>query len=387
MFRFNMLLTIIIFFIVLSILVIAHEAGHFIAAKHFGVRVDEFGLGFPPRAKTLFRSADGVNWTLNWLPIGGFVKLKGEDGQNREEPDSFGHKAPWKRIVILSGGVLMNFLLAFLLLTIGYSFGWPQDLTEQKVASKYIKEQNVIIAYVEKNTPAARAGLKAGDFIKSVDGAESTELADIQNLIKSKPNQEVNLEIERNKQLINVALTPGELPINPDTSSKDQNTTPQIGIGVALAKYGVVRYPVYLAIGMGAKNTVVYTGKIMDAFGTLIKDLIVTHKVSPNIGGPVMIAALSGQAARLGWIYIIQFLALLSLNLAIVNFLPIPAMDGGRVLFVLIEKFKGRAISLNVETWIHVIGFWLLIGLTVLITARDIARFQVWDKIKAIIAS
>src|SRR3989338_8223523 len=124
MFKGTMLITIIAFFIILSVLVIVHELGHFLAAKYFGVEVSEFGVGFPPRAKTLYTSKDGVRWTINWLPIGGFVKLKGEDGAHADEPDSFAHKAPWKRVVILSAGVTMNILLAFILLTIGFAVGW-----------------------------------------------------------------------------------------------------------------------------------------------------------------------------------------------------------------------------------------------------------------------
>ena len=131
-----MISTIIIFLIILSVLVIAHEAGHYITAKYFGVQVEEFGLGFPPRAKTLFTTNDGVKWTLNWLPFGGFVKLKGEDGGRSDDPNSFGHKAPWKRIVVLSAGVAMNFILAFVLLSIGFAVGWPQDLTMLKLRKK-----------------------------------------------------------------------------------------------------------------------------------------------------------------------------------------------------------------------------------------------------------
>lgn len=374
-----MIQTIIVFLVILSVLVIAHETGHFLAAKRFGVQVEEYGIGFPPRAKKIFTSKDGVDWTLNWLPLGGFVKLKGEDGNNREQPDSFAHKQPWKRITILSAGVIMNFLLAFVLLSIGYSIGWPQDLTDSRVLAKYIKQQEVMIVYVENDTPATAAGLKPGDIIKSINSQPIKEPAVLHNLIAANPEQTLEFQIERDKQTFALSIKPQRFD-QTDVDSK----LPDVGIGVALAKYGVVRYPVYIAVGLGAKNTVIYTGKIVNAFYYLFKDLIVQHKVSPNIGGPVMIAALSGKAVRLGFIYILQFVALLSLNLAIINLLPIPALDGGRVLFVIIEKFKGRAVSLNVETWIHVVGFWLLIALTVLITARDINRFQVWDKLKNI---
>ena len=364
---------------------IVHETGHFIAARYFAVQIEEFGLGFPPRAVELHQSKDGVKWTLNWLPLGGFVKLKGEDGQFKQDPDSFGHKQPWKRIIILSAGVFMNVVLAFILLSIGFGIGWPQDLTEKSVPDKFIKEKNIMIAYIEPDSPADKAGIKAGDIIKNIDNQSFTALSNMQNFIKDKENLKVSIEIDRAGEIFKKKIIPQKLKFNIDSDGK--KTIEKIGIGVGLAEVGVVRYPVHLALYLGAKNTVIYSVRIFQAFYNLIKDLILTRKISPNVGGPVMIAALSGKAAELGFIYIIQFIALLSLNLAIINILPLPALDGGRILFVIVEKFKGRAVSVNVETWIHMIGFWLLILLMILVTARDIARFQIWDKVKNIITS
>lgn len=381
-----MLLTIIIFLIILSILVIVHEIGHFATAKYFGVQIEEFGLGFPPRAAELHQSKDGVKWTLNWLPLGGFVKLKGEDGQSKQDPDSFGHKKPWKRIVILSAGVFMNVALAFILLSVGFGIGWPQDLTEKSVPDKFIKEKNIMIAYVEPGSPADKAGIKTGDIIKNIDNQSFAGLINMQNFIKDKENQKVSIEFDRTGKIFKKEITPQKIEFNIEDSDS-KKTIEKIGIGVGLAEVGVVRYPIHLAVYLGAKNTVIYTARIFQAFYNLIKDLILTRKISPNVGGPVMIAALSGKAAELGFIYIIQFIALLSLNLAIINILPLPALDGGRILFAIVEKFKGRAISVHLETWIHMIGFWLIILLMILITARDIARFQIWDKVKNIIAS
>ena len=364
---------------------IVHETGHFIAARYFAVQIEEFGLGFPPRAVELHQSKDGVKWTLNWLPLGGFVKLKGEDGQFKQDSDSFGHKQPWKRIIILSAGVFMNVVLAFILLSIGFGIGWPQDLTEKSVPDKFIKEKNIMIAYIEPDSPADKAGIKAGDIIKNIDNQSFTALSNMQNFIKDKENLKVSIEIDRAGEIFKKEIIPQKIEFNIDSDGK--KTIEKIGIGVGLAEVGVVRYPVHLAFYLGAKNTVIYSVRIFQAFYNLIKDLILTRKISPNVGGPVMIAALSGKAAELGFIYIIQFIALLSLNLAIINILPLPALDGGRILFVIVEKFKGRAVSVNVETWIHMIGFWLLMLLMILITARDIARFQIWDKVKNIITS
>lgn len=280
----------------------------------------------------------------------------------------------------------MNVVLAFILLSVGFGIGWPQDLTEKSVPDKFIKEKNIMIAYVEPGSPADTAGIKTGDIIKNIDNQSFTALKNMQNFIKDKENQKVFIEFDRTGEIFKKEITPQKLKFNIEDSDS-KKIIEKIGIGVGLAEVGVVRYPIHFAVYLGAKNTVIYAAKIFQAFYNLIKDLILTRKISPNVGGPVMIAALSGKVAELGFIYIIQFIALLSLNLAIINILPLPALDGGRILFAIVEKFKGRAISVNLETWIHMIGFWLIMLLMILITARDIARFQIWDKVKNIIAS
>jgi len=382
-----MVVTLIIFLLILSVLVIVHEMGHFFTAKYFGVKVDEFGIGFPPKASVVHTSKDGVKWTLNWLPLGGFVKFKGEDGSGKDEPDSFVHKSPWKRVVILSAGVVMNLILAFILLTAGFSIGWPQDLTNATVPKQYVKNEQVIVIYVEKNTPAYTAGIEVGDIIEQVNGTQISDHSALQSVIEKSGGIEVELGIARAGERINKKLIPENITFTPDKENVDVKPIEKIGIGVALGKLGVVQYPIHKALVIGFTNTGLYAGKIVAAFYNLIKDIIVHRTVSQNIGGPVTIAVLSGKVARLGFIHVIQFIALLSLNLAIINILPIPALDGGRVLFVLIEKFKGRAVSIQVENSIHFIGFWLLILVTILITVRDIQKFQLWDKVKNFIVS
>jgi len=415
-----MIYTIFIFIVILSILVIVHEMGHFLVAKKFGIQVEEFGLGFPPQAKILTTFKSGLKLTLNWLPLGGFVKLKGEDGGKRAEIDSFASKKIWQKTLVLASGVIMNIILAFLLLSLGLAIGWPSDLTETKINKKYIKSSDILITYVEKDSPADLAGLKAGDFIKKIDNQNYQEIKDLQEKIQLDQGREINILIEREKQLQEIKATPREIEFHLEkeeespeqtddlkagqnyqpattsglksdqdhsTETKDQNNqeiVKKVGVGVALAKIGVVRYPIHLALGHGAKNTIIYSGKITAAFYHLIKDAIIKHKISPEVGGPVAIAIFSGKAARLGFIYILQFIALLSLNLAIINILPFPALDGGRILFAVIEKIKGRAVSSQIETITHTIGFWLLIIFVLAITLRDIDRFGVWGKFKSI---
>jgi len=383
-----MLLTIIAFLIILSVLVVVHEFGHFVSAKYFGVRVLEFGIGFPPRASLLHTSKDGVKWTLNWLPIGGFVNLKGQDGESKDHPDSFSHQAPWKRMVILVSGVFMNLILALVLFSVGYIVGFPRDLTDTKIPEKFIKEKYISILYVEPKGPAGRAGIKAGDSIITVNETPFSELEKLQSFISDKEGKPVLIQLRRGKEIFTKDLTPELVTFHIGNEAGDtESETKKIGVGVALGSVGIIRYPMHIALYKSAETIATTSGKIVTGFFHLIQDLVLTRSVSTNIGGPVMIAALSGRAAELGFIYIIQFVALLSLNLAIINILPLPALDGGRVLFVIIEKFKGKSVSINTETWVHLIGFWLLIFLTILVTARDLMRFEILEKVKGIFTS
>lgn len=283
----------------------------------------------------------------------------------------------------------MNILLAFVLLSIGYATGWPEDLTENTAINPaYIEQRKIIISFVEKNTPAEASGIMRGDIIKTVDGKPFVDVAPLQEFILNAKGKEILVEVERGNAALKKKVTPAEITFTPGDveGSENQNAITKVGIGVGLRELGIVRYPIPQAFLMGIKNTFVFIGKIVLAFYNLLKDIIIRHKVSAEIGGPIMIATLSGHVARLGILYIIQFIALLSLNLAVVNILPIPALDGGRILFVFIEKLKGKAVSMHIESWFHIIGFWFLIGLTILITLRDVARLQIWERIKNVIA-
>ena len=243
-----------------------------------------------------------------------------------------------------------------------------------------------MIVYVEPGSPAAQADLKRGATIQSVNDISYADLPALQTFIQEHNGESMKLEILRDKAIFTKHISPQKIQFH---LNEDENgeTVDKIGVGVGLGVFGVVRYPIPKAIAMGARNTVVFTGKIINAFYGLIRDILFKRSVSQNIGGPVMIAAVTNRAAQLGFIYLIQLVALLSLNLAIINILPIPALDGGRILFVIIEKLKGGAVSASIETWFHMIGFWLLIALTALITVRDVIRLDVWEKIKQIIVS
>ena len=434
-----MLLTIIIFFIVLSVLVLAHELGHFMMARKFGVRAEEFGLGFPPRAFGLqiwrerelkkisesesikvdikstpladgseiiketiidekrevdearlvrkFRFIKGAReinenehkfgtvYSINWLPLGGFVKIKGENGEGQTEPDSFASKKIWQRAFMLSAGVAMNIVLAAVLISFGFMIGLPQSLDGSFNARAHISDKKIQIIQVMENTPAALAGLQVGDTVISIDNNIFANYQELQNYVAANVDKNLTYKIKRGQDLIETGITP-----------KLMSETNRGGIGVAITETGVVSYPWYLAIFEGVKMTLFLTWAIIVAFYELIKGLILGHGVTADLSGPVGIANLTGQVARMGFVYLLQFTALLSINLAVINFFPFPALDGGRILFLIIEKIKRSPVKAEVEGAIHNIGFALLMLLILVVTFRDVSRFgyifkNIWEKV------
>jgi len=382
-----MLLTIIIFIIVLSVLVFAHELGHFFTARRLGVRAEEFGFGFPPRAIGVYRnrlgqwkkvvgnqSVDSLNdsqdksiqpapgvtiYSLNWLPIGGFVKIKGENGEGKDDQESFAAKKIWQRILILSAGVIMNIILAWVLFSVGYMLGLPQT-TDTVSKQARISESQVVVMEVSTDSPAARAGLQADDSILQFDHQIIGEDGSLPDLIAASANREVEILIRRGDQ-------EKVLKIIPET--KDNG---QISIGIGYFSAGLVQYPVLPAIWEGLKTTGWLLKEIVVAFVNLFADIFRGHNIGDQFAGPVGIANITGQAARLGFTFLLQFVALLSLNLAIINILPFPALDGGRIVFLLIEKIIGRPVRRDIEALIHNLGFLLLIALIIFITYKDI---------------
>lgn len=391
-----MLLTIITFIIILSILVFAHEVGHFMMARRFGVRAEEFGFGFPPRAFGVYKNEQGLRkivwsakevkdcpgtvYSINWLPLGGFVKIKGENGPSAssglaEDNDSFAGRPIWQRAFMLSAGVVMNIILAAILITVGFMIGLPQALDGQVDARARVREKKIQIVQVMKNTPAEAAGLALGDVILSIDNQSFANYQELQNYVASNVGRKLSYKIERGRDLIGLEAVP-EL----------MSETGKGGIGIAISETGLVSYPWYLAVWQGIKTTLILIWAIIAAFYELIKGLILGQGVTADLAGPVGIAALTGQVARLGFVYLLQFTALLSINLAVINFLPFPALDGGRVLFLIIEKIKRSPVKKEVEAAIHNIGFALLMLLVLLVTFRDVSRFSnifknVWEKI------
>jgi len=357
--------TLLVFLIVISTLVFVHEVGHFIAARKSGMRVEEFGIGFPPRIFGVRRG--GTLYTVNWIPFGGFVKILGEDGQARDTPGSF-TAAPFSRkVLVVVAGVVMNFLFAALLLILGNFLGLRVGLFDPSMAA-IARDQQLQIIQVSEGSPAQAAGLEALDEIvgfRLSDGSllRTTDPALVQDFSLANAGREVTIVIKRNDEH-------RELPL---TLRESQGPT-EGPIGISLALTGVVSYPWYESLWRGLADAAVMFVAIVFGFAKLIGSLFTGDGMGAQVSGPVGIATLTGQAARLGINYLIQFVAVISMHLAVLNIIPFPALDGGRLALLITEKLRRRPLREATERLINGLGFLFLLVLMVLVTVRDIVR-------------
>jgi len=358
--------TLIVFLIVISVLVFVHEAGHFVMAKRAGMRVDEFGLGFPPRLWS-FRRGE-TRYSINAIPFGGFVKIFGEDGGDRREPRSFGAAPFWRRVIVVVAGVVMNFLFAAFLLIVVNFFGLRVGIFEPSVQA-VATDVKVQVVQVSPESPAATAGLRSLDEIvgfRLSNGSllKVTDPEAVQEFSYANAGRTVTMVISRGDGNVEVPLELRQ-PLGPTEGP----------IGVSLVQTGIVRYPWYHAIWRGLADAGLMVFAIIVGFAKLIGQLFTGGNLAAQVSGPVGIAALTGQAARIGFNYLIQFTAVISLHLAVLNILPFPALDGGRLMLLIVEKLRGRALKVRTERLINGIGFLILIVILLAVTARDIGRF------------
>lgn len=358
---YSLLSTIVVFILVLGILVFVHELGHFLAAKLFKIRVDEFCLGFPPRLIKIKRG--DTLYGINLVPLGGYVKIKGEDGSGKGDHDSFASKPIWQRAIVLFAGVFMNFITAMVFISIGLMIGLPSDVSDVSAynTKANIREVNLRILSIKPESPAEEAGLKMGDIIVSLNDNKLTEVATVQEYIKNNKDAKFNMLVKRENELINVEITPKEL-----------DHLGYYGIGVDLGKIGLVSYPFHIAIWEGIKRTVFISIYIVKAFGKLLGSLVMGESTNIQVAGPLGIAEKTGEFSSLGFTFLLNFVAMLSINLCILNLLPIPALDGAKLFLLIIEKIRGRAIDQKIENIIHFIGFAFLMLLMLIVTFKEI---------------
>ena len=358
-----------LFILVLGVLIFVHEMGHFLFAKLFGVRVDEFGFGYPPRLTKLFRWK-GTDFTLNWIPFGGFVKIFGEQDEGEElsaeeKAVALNHQAIWKQILVMLGGILFNILFAWIIFS-GILFFTKGEVPVSTAPEGYhFDTTRLVIVHVEEGMPAAESGIQLGDEIKEYYSGDDHvipqgDTQEFSQFIQKHKGSDIGVIVYRDGKLKDIHLTPEE-----------SEGGEKYLVGVSLTRMGEVQLGLLDSLRYGAEETFHILKEIVKGFYQLV-----TGKLSPEaVSGPVGIVKQIGDAAQFGWVYLLSFTALLSLNLAVLNLIPFPALDGGRIFILLIEGITRRKIKPEVVAWIHTIGFFILIALMIFITYRDIVNW------------
>jgi regulator of sigma E protease len=383
-------MTFLIFLIILGVLVFVHELGHFLVAKRAGVRVDEFGFGYPPRALKIGEKW-GTLFTLNWIPFGGFVKILGENyeedsPQKLASPESprvalagstrlsssqvsagksFTQVSKKWQAAMLVAGITFNILFAWLLFSLGFMIGLPTPVDNNFGGE--VKNPALTITGLLDSSPAQKAGLKTGDKIKNISLANGKVLQalnpeDVSNFINNSLGQ-VDVEVLRGGKILDFKLTP-------ETDIENGRKI----IGISMDMVGTLYLPIHKAIYEGGKTTLKLSYLTIAGIANLIKDAIRGHADISQVAGPVGIIGLVGDASKLGFAYLLTFTALISVNLAIINLIPFPALDGGRILFVAIEGMTKKKINPKIAGTLNTIGFVILIALMLIVTYRDILR-------------
>ena len=351
----DFLFTVVVFVLVLSLLVLVHELGHFWVARGLGIQVRELGIGFPPRLAAFKRG--GIDYSLNWLPFGGFVRLHGEE--DPEEPRGFAGKSIRVRTAVIVAGSVMNLVLAWVI------FSFIAALPFQTATG------DVVVQGIAIGSPAEAVGLKPGDVIDAVDEVSIESTFDLAMVVHESGGNPVTLRVIRDGSMVAVPVVP--------RTDYPANQGP-IGVEVTLENRVITdeRIPLWTAPIEGLRTGLAIMGFVGDEVGRWIQG-----SAKPELAGPVGIAQVTGETARTGLLPLIQLMGLLSLNLGILNLLPIPALDGGRLPFLLLEGIRrGRRVSPRREGLVHFVGFAILIGFVLVITfGVDIPRIMRGDEL------
>ena len=367
-------MSILIFIITLGVLILVHELGHFIFAKKTGMLVEEFAIGFPPR---IFSFQKGeTKYSIGLIPIGGFVKILGENYDEGDKTSSvknqknydrrFTSKPKWAQAVVLFAGVAFNFLLAWALISISFMSGLPVSVSQFE--GEIVGAPELILLDVLSDSPASQAELRTGDIILSL-GVGATSIQDFENtqvaenFIASHGGQEIEVLYRRGAETVMTHLVP-----------KEGIVENKPAIGVSLDMVGIVKFPIHRALWEGTKTTCSLTVATAIGLFYFITGLFSGTADLSQISGPIGIVSMVGDAFNFGFIYLLGFVSLISINLAIINLIPIPALDGGRLLFVLIEAIKRSPIKAQTANVFNLIGFAFIIILMLIITFSDITK-------------
>ena len=361
---------ILIFVVVIVVLIVVHEFGHFLAAKLSGMRVDEFGLGFPPRAMVIAKKGETL-YTLNWLPFGGFVKIYGEDGKAPSvapDPRAFSSRPRLAQALVLIAGIAMNLFFAYLCITGALIMGTPRALSQDELANA--RDTKLMVANVLPGTPAVLTGLLPGDSIISASDAEggwqAVDSKSFSEFIARSGGGPVELRVKSGKDEKTITATPRAAVASADPS--------RYVLGVEVVTVGVVPLSFGTAMIEGAQITWGATKLTAVGLWHFFYGIFTFSADLSQIAGPIGIAGVVGSASAQGLGYLFSIMAIISINLALINLIPVPALDGGRLLFVLIESIIRRPIKASVAHAMNAIGFVFLILLMLVVTVSDIFK-------------
>lgn len=363
-----MISTVIIFLLVLAVLIFVHELGHFLSAKLFGIRVDEFAIGFPPQVVSWKKGE--TKYVLNLIPFGGYVKIFGEnpDDESISGPDSkrsFVNAKRWKQAIVLLSGIFMNIVFAWILISISFNIGLLTTIEDQY--KDQAQNVAVMVNSVSNGSPAEKAGLKSGDKILNISSGTTTvtlpSTTDIQKIV-AESNKEIKIDYERGNATNTISMI-----------SSDGVVNGKKAIGISMNLVGTVKFGFFRSFYEGFKLTCIETGTIaVGLYHFIVGAVSGQNGILAQVSGPVGIVGMVGEARGFGISYLLGFIAMISINLAVLNLVPFPALDGGRVVFVIIESIIRRRIKPVIANWTNTIGFALLILLMLFITYKDIIK-------------
>ncbi|KKQ35532.1 MAG: hypothetical protein US51_C0003G0017 [Microgenomates group bacterium GW2011_GWA2_37_6] len=362
-----MVLTILVFIVMLSVLVLIHELGHFLVAKKFGIKVEEFGFGFPPRVWG--KKIGETLYSINLLPIGGFVKLFGEDeaGSGRIKPSvvssqksevdeihrAFFARPIWQRALVVIAGVVMNFLLAVLIITYLFTFeGVPTPGNQ------------IVISEVVKSSPADLSGLKKNDLVLKINNIDIHNTNALILETRKRLGEKINIQVRRGNEVKTIWVVPRK--------DYPKNQGP---MGIAISQNIEVRkYPFPQSLYYGTYQALNDSYLTVAGFKNVIIDIFTRFTVPAGVAGPIGMAQLTGEFVKAGPLAVLSLMYVLSLSLAVLNILPIPALDGGRFFFILVEAVTRRKVNPRFEATAHAVGIALLLTFMALVSYKDIIR-------------
>lgn len=361
-------MSVILFIIILAILVFVHELGHFLVAKKSGIKVSEFGLGFPPRVWG--KQVGETLYSINAIPFGGFVKILGEDSEDEamngpEKERSILAKPRYIQAAVLVAGVFFNLLFAWFLISAGYMVGLPTPVDHTGPGT--VTNAHLVLTLVAPGSPAEIGKLKAGDVIVGVHSkgfdVKNITGENVSEFIQAHGKDGLTFEVKRGSETFSSSVTAKE-GIIPD----------KVAVGISMDMIGTLRLSPPQALWEGLKTTEETFVTTAQGLFSFISQAVQGKGKLSEVTGPVGIVGIVGDVTKLGFVYLLSFTAIISINLAVINLFPFPALDGGRLLFVLIEAIRRKPISPKVANILNTVGFALLILLMIVVTVHDISK-------------